>query len=165
MTIKLSHDRQGVLARGSPPAFSRPYPGHNHFWERAMSRRQFVKTATGATALALGAGLIRPGQALAGSGVARRAPSDPNPIPGGIQPFGPGTELFHVIPPGPGNEPSAITDFNGSVALSNVRGMGTGTNTLTNTTERLIYDVDMRFMQGLYVGIDGHHQHGTFGFI
>lgn len=169
MTIRLNENWQGLLERGSPSGFSRPHVGHQHFWERAISRRQFVKTATGATAaaFALGAGLVRPGQALAGADdpTSRRRPSDPRPIPGGIRPLGQDTELFHFFLPGPGNEPSSITDFKGFIGLSNVRGMGTGHNTVTNTTERLIYDVDMRFMQGLYVGVDGHRHRGTFGFI
>src|SRR5438094_7588483 len=163
MTVKSIYTLGGFPARGEPQSDSSspiPYVGHTHFWERAMSRRQFLQVAAGTAGVALGAGLLKPGVALA------RPPGtgEPNPIPGGIQPF-PGGELFHVFPAVSGAEPSTITDFNGFVGVTNLRGMGTGTSTLQNTTERLIYDVDMRFMQGLYVGTDGRHRQATFGFI
>src|SRR5439155_23891886 len=107
--------------------------------------RQFLQVAAGTAGVALGAGLLKPGVALA------RPPGtgEPNPIPGGIQPF-PGGELFHVFPAVSGAEPSTITDFNGFVGVTNLRGMGTGTSTLLNTTETLIYDVDLSLRQGRY---------------
>jgi hypothetical protein len=137
------------------------YVGHTHFWERAMlSRRQFLGTAAGATGIVLGSGLWMPGQALAwGDGAA------PRHIPGGIQPFGPGTEVFHVFLPGEGNEPSTITDFHGSIGIAMVDGTGTGTDTSTGATTPLTFDTDMRFMQGVYIGVDGEKHKGTFGLI
>src|SRR5579859_4051827 len=127
-----------------PTVASLGHHGHAHFWERAaLSRRRFIGTAAGATGLALGAGLWAPGAAYAASGSAA-----PRPIPGGIQPFGPGTEVFHVFIPGHKGEPSTITDFNGFVGVATVRGMGTGTDTNTGATTRLIFDVDNRFMTG-----------------
>jgi len=39
---------------------------------------------------------------------ARRAGA-PRPIPGDIQPFGPGTEVFHVFFPGTGEPNNAVT--------------------------------------------------------
>jgi hypothetical protein len=89
----------------------------------------------------------------------------PRPIPGGVQPFGPGTEVFHVFLPGPGAEPSTITDFHGNVALANVDGTGTGTDTTTGNTTSLLFDVDMRFMQGTFIATDGNTHKGTFTFI
>jgi hypothetical protein len=92
----------------------------------------------------------------------------PKPIPGGFQPFGPGTEIFHVFPPNPNNkkqEPLTITDFNGFFGLTEIGGMGTGTDTNTGAHTRLVFDVDVRFMKGLYIGVDGHHHRGTFCFI
>jgi hypothetical protein len=96
--------------------------GHPHFWERALQRRQFLMTTAGTLGLMLGSDLWRPRLARAGSTL-------PNPIPGGIQPFGPGTEVFHIILPGPvaeGNEPSTITDFHGFIGIAHTTGYGTG---------------------------------------
>jgi hypothetical protein len=134
------------------------YVGHTHFWERAMlSRRQFLGTAAGATGIVLGSGLWMPGQALAwGDGAA------PKPIPGGIVVGG---KLFHVFPVAPGIEPSSITDFHGSIGMAQVQGTGTGTHTDTGHQQGLTFDTDMRFMQGVYIGVDGQKHRGTFGFI
>ena len=135
------------------------YVGHTHFWERAlMSRRQFMTAAAGATGVVLGSGLWMPGLALADDNA-------PRPIPGGIQfPFA-GTEVFHVFPPVHGAEPSTIFDFNGFVGVAHLTGTGTGTDTATGTSSSLLFDVDNRFMQGVYVGVDGKKHTGTFGFI
>ena len=134
--------------------------GHAHFWERAFSRRQFVRTAAGTATVALGAGLLTPGLVAA-------APSSalPNPIPGGI--VGPGGVLLHVFPPSPNpppSEPSTITDFNGAVGLAIVDGMGTHTDAAGVVTHQP-FDVDMRFFKGLYTGRDGRNHQGTFAFI
>lgn len=135
------------------------YGGHTHFWERAMlSRRQFMATAAGATGVVLASGLWMPGIALADNAA-------PKPIPGGIQPFGPGTEVFHVFPIAPGVELSTITDFHGAIGGAEVQGTGTATNTNTGATSSLVFDVDMRFMQGAYIGMDGETHRGTFSFI
>ena len=124
---------------------------------RRLSRRRFLRTAAGATGLVLGSGLVWPARAWA-------AGADPKPIPGGIQPFGDGTELFHLFPPAPGNEPSTITDFNGVVGVAHIRGAGTSTDTNGNQT-RLLFDADMRFMNGDYIGVDGLRYGGTFAFV
>lgn len=135
------------------------YVGHTHFWERALlSRRQFMTAAAATTGVVLGSGLWMPGLALAHGNA-------PRPIPGGVQPFGPGTEVFHVFLPGHGAEPSTITDFHGSIGVAALQGTGTGTNTDTGSTSSLLFDVDMRFMQGVYIGLDGEKHHGTFSFI
>jgi hypothetical protein len=123
-----------------------------------MSRRQFMRTAAGATGVVLASGLWMPGIALADHAA-------PKPIPGGIQPFGPGTEVFHVFPIAAGAEPSTITDFHGSIAAAEIQGTGTATDTSTGTTSSLTFDVDNRFMQGVYIGVDGKKHQGTFGFI
>jgi len=112
-------------------------------------------SAAGATGAVLGSGLWLPGLALADNAA-------PRPIPGGIKV---GTELFHVFLIGHGVEPSTITDFHGTIGAAEVQGTGTGTNTVTGTTSFLHYDVDIRFMQGVYIGMDGERHHGTFGFI
>ena len=135
------------------------YVGHTHFWERALlSRRQFITAAAGATGVVLGSGLWIPGLASADS-------IAPRPIPGGIQPFGPGTEVFHLFLPGHGAEPSTITDFHGSIGAAEIQGTGTATHTDTGTTSSLVFDVDMRFMQGVYIGVDNETHNGTFALI
>jgi hypothetical protein len=117
-----------------------------------------MTVAAGATGVVLGSGLWMPGLASAHS-------IAPRPIPGGIQPFGPGTEVFHVFPIVAGVEPSTITDFHGSIGAAEIQGTGTATNTDTNTTSSLVFDVDMRFMQGVYIGMDNEKHNGTFAFI
>jgi len=125
-------------------------PGHRH----APSRRQFLAAGAGLGAAGfLGTQVIGAGPALA----ARRA-GDPRPIPGGIQPFGPGTEVFHLFPPGAG-EPNSITDFNGFVGVANIDGAGAGDHA------GLSFDVDIRFITGEYMALDGRHFEATFGFL
>lgn len=138
---------------------SHHFVGHTHFWERALiSRRQFMAAAAGVTGVVLGSGLWMPGQTLA-------LGNAPRPIPGGIQPFGPGTEVFHVFLPEHGAESSTITDFHGSIGLAHLQGTGTGTNTGTGHRDPLLFDVDIRFMQGVYIGMDGEQHSGTFALI
>lgn len=154
-----------VFQRDGPPAdpsrSEHRHVGHRHFWERAvLSRRQFIGAAAGATGVVLGADMWMPALASAHAGAVA-----PRPIPGGIQPFGPGTEVFHVFLPGRGAEPSTITDFHGSVGIANLRGMGTATDTRREKTTRLIYDIDTRFMKGVFIGTDGRRHRGAFQFI
>jgi len=132
--------------------------------QHRITRRTFL----GAAAMATGAfatGLQVP-VALA----AHEEPATvfPLPIPGGVSPFGIFIHHFPPVPvlsPGPINEPSQITDFNGLVGVCRVTGSGTGTDTSTGMTSRLNYQVDNGFMSGLYIGEDGRHHHGTFAFV
>lgn len=136
-----------------------PYRGHAHFWERALSRRQLVRGALGGGALTAG-GLLLP----AASGALAAAPPtvDPRPIaPATLI----GGEPFRVRAPQFGNEVSTITDFNGLVAAADITGTGTATDTRTRKTTPLLFDADMRVMQGTYIGLDGNPHKGTFGFI
>jgi hypothetical protein len=138
-----------------------PYRGHAHFWERAMARRQFIRATAGSTAAVLGAGLAVPV-------LAHDAPATtvlPNPIPGGQQ-FAvvpPTSEFFHVLGPGPNTENATITDFDGALAAAHILGTATEIQGAT-VTPGLLLDGDLRFMQGLYVGVDGRRYQGTFGF-
>jgi hypothetical protein len=135
------------------------YVGHSHFWERALlSRRQFMTTAAATTGVVLGSGLWMPGMALAAG------ESAPRPVPEGFTAFG---TFFHLDPtsPGPNAENSSIFDLQGSVGAAHLQGTGTGTNTNNGSTQSLLFDVDMRFMQGMYIGLDGQKHNGTFSFI
>jgi hypothetical protein len=141
--------------QGNPPLFR----GHSHFWKRAMSRRNFAGTAAAVAGLAAGARL-----ALAPRALAAGSP-DPRPIPGGIQPFGPGTPVFHVFIIGSGEEPSTITDFNGVSGVAQVDGTWSGGGVVPPPGVPLVFDTDMRFMSGEYIGLDGTHHNGGFVFV
>ena len=134
------------------------YVGHPHFWERALlSRRQFMIKAAGATGAVLSSGLWMPALALAGGAA-------PKPIPEGFKAFG---KFFHLDPSSPGAsaENSAIYDFQGFIGAADIGGTGTGIDTSSGQRHSLLFDVDMRFMQGVYIGVDGQRHTGTFGFI
>lgn len=141
------------MAPGSRPSNGgRTYVGHDHFWERAMSRRQFLGTTAAGAAAAATSSLWFPMLAEASGGRA------PVPIPGG---FAPG---FHAFL-GPGVEPSSIFNYRGTTGVATVQGTGTGTNTETGDQTALLFDSDNRFMAGDYVGVDGRRHEGTFAFI
>jgi hypothetical protein len=150
------------------------HTGHAHFWERAFSRRRFIRTAAGATALVAGTGLwfplaagAEPGGDGQGDDHGRRGPAAPRPIPGTLDV--PGLPPLHVdfpwFTPDTPHELSTITDFNGKIAAAEIQGMGTGTDTQNGHETRYFFDADMRIMDGVYVGMDGHTRRGTFGFI
>jgi len=121
-----------------------------------LSRRRFLGSAAGAMGAAIGMSVLAPSARAA-------KPTDPSPrpIPGG---FTVGDTTFHVFAFGPGQEPSAITDFNGFVGVCDVQGTGVAKNP-DGSTETLLFDTDMRFMKGVYVGVDGAVHRGTFGFV
>lgn len=131
-------------------------PGHAHFWDRAFSRRQFVTTA----ASVAGALLARPLGAVT-TGVPGNTPKA---IPGGF--IGPGNTLFHIAAPNvfdPNDtDRSPIFDFKGRIGYAVVDGMGTARTRKSST--RLAFEVDIRFIQGIYIGEDGRRRHGTFCF-
>ncbi len=138
--------------------------GHTHFWQHAMSRRQFARTAAGTAVVGatLGSGLWKPGLAKA------RGSNAPVPIPGGIMLGG---QTFHVFGPGlsgnpPDQEPSTITDFNGFVGLAYLNGIVTRTNRQTGEVDTLPYLFsDMRFMQGVFRDTEGRVQQGAFALV
>jgi hypothetical protein len=139
------------------------YPGHVHFRQRAMSRRQFVRTAAGAAMLGatLGPGLWRPRLAEA------HGSHDPVPIPRGTPLLGGG---FHVFGPALIDpidaEPSTITDFNGFVGLTYISGTVTQTNRATGEIRTLPFvESDMRFMKGVFRGTDGRTHQGAFALV
>jgi len=90
----------------------------------------------------------------------------PLPIPGGVLvPNRFGGPDVHLNTPGPadsavpgrGGVPGTITDFNGFVGVAQVTGAGTD-----NAGNALLWRADVRFMQGLYRGVDGDLHRGTF---
>jgi hypothetical protein len=56
-----------------------------------------------------------------------------------------------------GNEPNQITNFNGFYGGARVQGTGTGSDGKT-----YLWDADLRFMQGVYQGLNGQQYHATF---
>jgi hypothetical protein len=149
----------GALSRLQQIDRLKRHRGHAHFWDRAFSRRQFVQTAASAAGLMLAAPL-----SAATSGVPGNTPK---PIPGGFQPFGPGTEVFHIFAPNvfdpPDTDRSGIFDFKGKIGYAIIDGMGTA-RTRKGPATRMPFEVDVRFMQGVYIGEDRRRRHGTFCF-
>jgi hypothetical protein len=125
-----------------------------------MSRRQFARTAAGG-ALAAGIGLPRILRAEA------KGTSQPVPITGGSPVLG---GEFHVFGPAAIDpvdaEPITITDFNGSVGLGYISGDVTRTNRHNGEVRILSMEFsDMRFMSGVYKGVDGRAHQGAFAFV
>ncbi|MGA8103132.1 MAG: hypothetical protein WB869_13310 [Candidatus Acidiferrales bacterium] len=139
--------------------------------QRCVSRRHLIRGVAAAT---LGAGFLRTKPAYADhkddNGRQFQGPLL-KPIPGGVVPFEPFGVPVHHNPLNPANllanisDPSEITDFDGFVGLTHIRGGGTGTDTSTGVTTPLAYQADMGFGQGKFVGIDGHLHRGTFAFV
>src|ERR1700680_5218432 len=127
----------------------------SHHARHALSRRAFIGSM-GATGAAVGVGLLSR-TALA----AKPSNAAPKPTANTITVGG---KTFHLTLFGPGIDPSSINDFNGFVGVADVQGTGTATNP-DGSTETLLFDTDMRFMSGVYVGTDGAVHHGTFGFV
>jgi hypothetical protein len=138
--------------------------GHDHF-----TRRQALGVMGGAAGALTAGGL----GVLLGATPALAATPDrrPKPIPGGTE-FGPVRYHFYApdhVTPGDKSTPileqSAITDFDGVVASAHLQGTGTGTDLTTGIDMPLVFDADMRVMQGTYVAMDGETYEDTFGFI
>jgi hypothetical protein len=138
------------------------------FARRGLTRRRFIGSASGAAAgLVLGS---KTGPAWAGAGEAAHpaCPVVPRPIPHITTP--PGAHFFF---PGPvegvsanvGHDPSIITDFNGVIAEADLTLSGTGTNLDTGASAVYDFHTDMRFMSGVFVGLDNEEHRGTIGFI
>jgi len=128
----------------------------SHHEPHRLTRRTFL--GSGATGAILGAGLLQPAAALAGN---PHTDSSPNPTISKDEING---LTFSITSFGPGLDASTITDFNGFVGVADVQGTGTATNP-DGSTETLLFDTDMRFMTGTYVGKDGHNYRGAFGFV
>ena len=142
------------------------YPGHPHFAKRLLNRRVFLEKSGVTLGMLAASGLV-PDLARAAvktHGRNSTASATPVPIPGGLQALGPSGPLFHFFLPGPGAEPSTITNFNGFVGWAAVGGKGTHTVT-GEAPQHLPFEADVRFMLGEFVGADGRNHHGAFAFV
>jgi hypothetical protein len=137
------------------------------FARRGLTRRGFIGSASGAAAgLVLGS-KTEPAWAEAAHPA---CPVVPRPIPHITTPPGPPRHFFF---PGPvegvsadvGHDPSIITDFNGVIAEADLNLSGTGTNLETGDSAVYDFHTDMRFMSGVFVGLDNEEHRGTIGLI
>jgi len=126
-----------------------------HTHDHGLSRRQLLKAGAASTAMFAASSVLTPLIAAA----------DDDDRDGGGKPVpvaaNGGFFDLHIYFVGIGMEPSAITNFKGAVGAAVVD--GTGVN--PSTGESLNFDTDMRFMQGVFRGKDGHTRDGTFAFI
>ncbi len=146
--------------------------------QKSLSRRNLIRGAAGTAA---GAGL------LLGSGLRLQARTDdedegehnkckavPRPLPHITTP--PGGHFFFPGPvegapstdphfPNAGFDPSIITDFKGVIAQADLNLSGTGTDLNTGHSASYDFHTDMRFMDGVFVGLDNEQHRGAIGFI
>jgi hypothetical protein len=127
-----------------------------HAVRRALTRRAFIGSMAAVTGAAAGAGLIPVLARAAKPSNAAPVPTSNTIVIGGL--------TFSLTFFGDGIDPSSINDFNGFVGVADVQGTGIATNP-DGSTETLLFDTDMRFMNGVYVGADGAVHKGAFGFV
>jgi hypothetical protein len=127
----------------------------SHHARHLMSRRAFMGSMAGVAGAAAGAAL------LPSSVLARGMNAAPKPTTNTVTLNG---VTFDVTFFGPSVDPASIWDFNGVVGVADVQGTGKATNP-DGSHETLLFDTDVRFMRGTYVGMDGHVHKGTFGFV
>jgi hypothetical protein len=148
-------------ARPTLSGAARAHAAHCHIHRAAVSRRQFLQGATGLTALAtLGSTVSRVEGAPASPGIGLVTP-----IPTTLPLFG--QEVHVQAPPFTGidSDPSSVYDFEGAVGIAFISGLVDRTDRKTGETRTLPYSFnDMRFMQGQFVGRDGHTRNATFVF-
>jgi len=132
-------------------------------WHTPISRRRFLGAGVGASVIggALGAGLLRPVSASA-------APRIGNvlPIPTTLEVFG---EAIHVQAPpftGVDTDPSTVWNFQGASGIAFMNTSVTRTHRKTGEQRVLPSTMNhMTFMQGIYIGRDGHVRRGTFSLV
>jgi len=149
--MNLSDEGLEILA--ASPIANHPH-AHSHFWERALSRRDFMAAA------GLAGGAVVTSSAWMPV-LAKTAPA-PRPIPYGTMVGG---ELFHFQGTKANLDESSIYDFKGAVGVANIEGPGAGVHNGAALAASAEFGSDNRFMKGVYVGTDGKKHHGTFGFI
>jgi hypothetical protein len=145
---------QGLKILAASPIADHPH-AHSHFWERALSRRNFLAAAGLAGGAVVTSSAWMPAFAKTGT-VA------PRPIPYGTMIGG---KLFHFQGTAPNMDESSVYDFKGTVGVANIDGPGAGVHAGEPLPSDSEFGSDNRFMKGVYVGTDGKHHHGTFGFI
>jgi hypothetical protein len=140
--------------------------GHNHFWDRALSRRKFLGGAL-ATGGALSVAGLAPAVAQAASVTVQ-----PNPILGGTQ-LGPFFKHFYfptlanpvgatqVVETGTGDG-STIRDFNGVLGIAEFPPTAAATDPFFGGK---FWAADIRFMKGVFVGPDHAKHRATFAFL
>ena len=161
--------RREWLSSGRPLVPVRPIApwvsegnSHAHGW----SRREFLRTASGAVAIgaAASAGLLRPDRSLAGGpGIGLVVP-----IPTTVE-FFPGVQSHVLGPPflfGPDSDPATVNNFHGASAIAFISGTCERRNRNTGETRTLPFLFnDMRFMKGVFRGHDGRVRDAAFGFV
>ena len=142
--------------------------------QRWLSRRNLIRGAAGTV---VGMGLFRPKPIYADNKDNQHDHNEHlgcalvNPIPGGVIPFKPFGVVVHHNPLNPAtplaniSDPSQVTDFDGVVGLTHIRGGGSGTNTSTGAMTPLAFQADMGFAQGKFIGADGQPHQGTLAFV
>lgn len=132
--------------------------GHAHFWERALTRRQFLATTGLAGGAVVTSGIWMPLVAEA------RSSAGPTPIPYGATLGPPPGTLFHFQFVGPNLDESSIFNFKGTVGVAEISGPGAGVHN-GEPIPGASFGSDNRFMKGTYIGTDGKQHRGTFAFI
>jgi hypothetical protein len=133
-----------------------------------FTRRGFLSTATGVAGLAVASEVALAPLAMAADKTEEKT-AEPKAISGGAGIIAAGLPFIHHNPlPAVSStpltqisDPSEIGDFNGMIIDTQIRGLGTGTGLNGPQSFR----ADMGAMQGVYVGEDGKHHHGSFVFI
>jgi len=157
----MSQGRGGfIIPRVIRPLGLHGWHGHHHH-RFDVSRRDILLKSAGAFGLLLGAELI-PGCGSAGDPTAKDIAARSSPL----DDDGSGTPvpILQVSGIALGSEVSAISNFDGLVGAASVDGTGVG-HSPGGSDEQLLFDTDMRFMQGTFVGTDGNRHQGTFGFV
>ena len=143
--------------------------------DKWLTRRNLIRGAAGTAAgagLLLGSGLQLPVRADDDDeGQRSRCKAVPRPIPHISTP--PGAHFFFPGPvdanpmtsPNTGHDPSIITDFKGVIGSADLILSGTGTDLNTGASATYDFHTDMRFMDGVFVGLDNEQHRGAIGFI
>jgi hypothetical protein len=145
------------------------------FQEKWLSRRNLIRGAAGTAAgVALLLGSELRSSALSDDDDERernKCKAVPRPIPHISTP--PGGHFFF---PGPvdaspttsantGHDPSIITDFSGVIGQADLNLSGIGKDLNTGASATYDFHCDMRFMDGIFVGLDNEQHRGAIGFI
>jgi hypothetical protein len=142
--------------------------------EKWLTRRNLIRGAAGTAAgagLLLGSTLQLPAFAHDEDEEERHCKPVPRPIkhistPPGAHFFFPGpVDADPTTSPNAGHDPSIITDFSGAIGNADLFFSGTGTDLHTGASATYDFHADMRFMDGVFVGLDNEQHRGSIGFI